>query len=106
MKSGLGNATTVFVANGGGAGQKAPHFMIHIIPRRSDDGLFEIPKRKATEPELEKVKSILIEKIKERLGREPVPVNKHEDLDKNKNIPEPSDSEKEPEIVCRLEQNQ
>jgi len=31
--------TTVFIANGGGAGQKAPHFMVHIIPRKDDDGL-------------------------------------------------------------------
>lgn len=30
--------TTLFVANGVAAGQKAPHFMIHIIPRSDNDG--------------------------------------------------------------------
>lgn len=33
------DGTTIFVANGGIAGQRAPHFMVHIIPRLSGDGL-------------------------------------------------------------------
>ncbi|MBI3033638.1 HIT domain-containing protein [Candidatus Woesearchaeota archaeon] len=31
--------TTILVANGGVAGQRAPHFMVHLIPRLSGDGL-------------------------------------------------------------------
>ena len=31
--------TTIFVANGGAAGQQSAHFMIHIIPRENRDGL-------------------------------------------------------------------
>lgn len=31
--------TTIFVANGMAAGQKAPHVLIHIIPRAFDDGI-------------------------------------------------------------------
>lgn len=31
--------TNIFVANGVAAGQKAPHFMIHIIPRKDADSL-------------------------------------------------------------------
>lgn len=31
--------TTVFIANGGAAGQQSSHFMMHIIPRESGDGL-------------------------------------------------------------------
>lgn len=31
--------TTIFVANGVAAGQKAPHFMVHIIPRNDGDGI-------------------------------------------------------------------
>jgi len=30
---------TVFVANGAVAGQKAPHFILHLIPRKFEDGL-------------------------------------------------------------------
>ncbi len=33
------DGTTIFVANGGVAGQRAPHFMVHVIPRISGDGL-------------------------------------------------------------------
>src|SRR4030042_1818486 len=36
--------TTFFMANGALAGQKAPHFMIHIIPRKTNDMLFSLPK--------------------------------------------------------------
>lgn len=32
--------TTIFIANGLAAGQRAQHFMIHIIPRKDGDGLF------------------------------------------------------------------
>lgn len=31
--------TNIFVANGTSAGQKAQHFMIHVIPRKEKDGL-------------------------------------------------------------------
>jgi histidine triad (HIT) family protein len=36
---------TVFIANGGAAGQQSSHFMIHIVPRDGNDGLncFDIP---------------------------------------------------------------
>lgn len=30
---------SVFVANGGVAGQRAPHVMMHVIPRREGDGI-------------------------------------------------------------------
>lgn len=36
------DGTTIFVANGLVAGQRANHFMIHIIPRKSSDSLFEV----------------------------------------------------------------
>lgn len=29
--------TSVFVANGVAAGQRAPHFLLHVIPRKADD---------------------------------------------------------------------
>jgi len=35
----LTDSVNIFVANGGAAGQQAPHFMIHIIPRQKNDGL-------------------------------------------------------------------
>ncbi|MBT3408355.1 HIT family protein [archaeon] len=44
--------TTTFIANGAAAGQKAPHFMIHIIPRLENDGLFKIPKNHISKEDL------------------------------------------------------
>lgn len=31
--------TTIFIANGPAAGQRAQHFMLHIIPRKKDDNV-------------------------------------------------------------------
>jgi len=51
--------TTIFVANGAVAGQRAPHFMLHVIPRTENDGLgitFVQQKLKETEVEHLRVK--------------------------------------------------
>src|SRR3989338_7298488 len=47
-----GKGTTIFAANGAAAGQRAPHFMLHIIPRSAGDsaGLY-IPSRAFPEKE-------------------------------------------------------
>ncbi|MBC8495732.1 HIT domain-containing protein [archaeon] len=39
--------STIFIANGGVAGQQSPHFLVHVVPRNSDDGLtnFDVPKK-------------------------------------------------------------
>lgn len=39
LKSLRVDGTNIFVANGAAAGQRAPHFMIHIIPRKEGDDL-------------------------------------------------------------------
>ena len=57
--------TNIIVQNGIAAGQKAQHFMVHIIPRKEGDGInFELPKRKMSEAELESIK----EKLESKLG--------------------------------------
>lgn len=33
-------AMNIFIASGGAAGQQAPHFMMHVLPRESGDGFF------------------------------------------------------------------
>jgi histidine triad (HIT) family protein len=45
--------TSFFVANGAIAGQKAPHFMVHVIPRIPSDGLFNLPKNNFEDKELD-----------------------------------------------------
>jgi diadenosine tetraphosphate (Ap4A) HIT family hydrolase len=48
--------TTVFVANGVAAGQKAPHTLIHVFPRRENDGLVKLPKYEMSDEQIEKLK--------------------------------------------------
>ncbi|MBI1971117.1 HIT domain-containing protein [Candidatus Woesearchaeota archaeon] len=52
---------TMFIANGGAAGQQSSHFMIHVIPRDDDDNItaFDIPKQDIPQAEREAVFSRL-----------------------------------------------
>lgn len=50
----------LYVANGATAGQKMPHFVLHLIPRFDKDGLsFEWDAKKASQEELRKIASLL-----------------------------------------------
>lgn len=40
MKGVVATGVNVFIANGGVAGQQAPHFLIHLLPREKNDGFF------------------------------------------------------------------
>ncbi len=62
---GLGiQGTNIIVQNGIAAGQKAQHFMIHIIPRKEGDGVnFELPKKEMPEAELESIRKRLEAKL-------------------------------------------
>ena len=52
--------SNIIVANGVAAGQKAQHFMVHLIPRTGNDGVkFELPQKTLAEDELQKISSIL-----------------------------------------------
>ena len=52
--------TTIFVANGVAAGQKAPHFMIHIIPRSDGDGIsIAIPSKEFSKKDSDSVSAVL-----------------------------------------------
>ncbi len=62
--------TTIFVANGIAAGQKAQHFMLHVIPRKEGDGLdvLNIPQRQVNENDMVEVHKRLVEKINQVFG--------------------------------------
>lgn len=49
LKSLQCRGTSVFIANGMAAGQKAPHVLIHVFPRMENDGLLELPKYEMTD---------------------------------------------------------
>jgi len=77
LRSLKAEGTTIFVANGVAAGQKAQHFMLHIIPRMSNDGLalsldhkdfpdaLQAKIKKAVQPNLYKALGIPFEPPKE-----------------------------------------
>lgn len=48
--------TNVIVANGIAAGQRAQHFMVHIIPRKDNDGVnFVLPQKTMEQSEIESI---------------------------------------------------
>lgn len=62
--------TNIFVANGVAAGQRAQHFMIHVIPRKEGDGLevFKIPHKEMDSDQLTQVRTVLKKRVGELLG--------------------------------------
>jgi len=71
--------TNIIAANGVAAGQKAQHFMVHLIPRMENDGIkFELPQKTLAEDELQKMSSILSKalgaKFEEKKKARAVPV--------------------------------
>jgi len=97
------NGTTVFVANGVAAGQKAPHVLIHIFPRRENDGLVQLPKYEMSDEQIEKLKKELENYTGQVFGRRKKLVKEAEFVEKKQ---QPADVEgkeekeeaKEPEI--------
>lgn len=48
--------TNIIVANGITAGQKAQHFMLHIIPRKDNDGInFQLPQKSMEQQEIDSI---------------------------------------------------
>lgn len=60
--------TNVFVANGLAAGQRAQHFLIHIIPRKPGDALFNVDERLIDKEMVAKVKQAIEPKLNTVLG--------------------------------------
>ncbi|MBI2658748.1 HIT domain-containing protein [Candidatus Woesearchaeota archaeon] len=53
--------TNIIAANGVAAGQRAQHFMVHIIPRKENDGInFVLPQKSMEQKEIEAVGNRLI----------------------------------------------
>jgi len=64
------HGTTIFVANGVAAGQRAQHFIIHVIPRMENDSLsIELPERKISAEKLTEIKKLLLPAVKKTLGK-------------------------------------
>jgi histidine triad (HIT) family protein len=59
----------ILAANGAVAGQRAPHFMVHLIPRRENDGIdMKLPQNKLSNEVKTQVHTLIAPKIKAILG--------------------------------------
>ncbi len=57
LKSLKAGGTNIFVASGNAAGQRAPHFMVHVIPRKKGDGLkIHLQPKDISESDIEQVR--------------------------------------------------
>ncbi len=62
------SGTNIFIANGVVAGQKSQHFMIHLIPRKEGDKLFDIEESLVDSETRNKVKVAVENKLNQVLG--------------------------------------
>lgn len=86
--------TNVFVANGVVAGQRAQHFMMHVIPRMDGDQLsFAIPEKKMSPADAKKAQKLLKKALAKALG---LKVEDEPETDEEEQIPqeEPKKEEK------------
>ncbi len=85
--------TSIFIANGLSAGQKAQHFMIHIVPRKATDGLtcFNLSENKVDASQLDSLADDLKKFISKKLGIE---INESP-IESKENIPKKEDETQE-----------
>ena len=68
LKSMRVQGTNIFIANGLAAGQKAQHFMVHLIPRKEGDGIIELENKLIDQEMQTKIHSLVQMKLNEMLG--------------------------------------
>ncbi|MBI4144699.1 HIT domain-containing protein [Candidatus Woesearchaeota archaeon] len=90
--------TTIFAANGVAAGQRASHFLLHVIPRMEGDGAgITLPANGISEEMLRKLQSQLQPFVDRAFGKEngePAPPLAAEQLPELKSKPDKTESEK------------
>ncbi|MFH1506326.1 MAG: HIT domain-containing protein [archaeon] len=73
LKGFKSQGTTIMAANGVVAGQKAPHFMIHVIPRTEGDNIgMVLPKYKLTPEQQNELRGVLQPRINQEFGGVPM----------------------------------
>ncbi|MEM3154859.1 MAG: HIT family protein [Candidatus Woesearchaeota archaeon] len=85
--------TSIFVANGVAAGQRAPHFLLHVIPRKQDDNIaLQPPIIKIDQKTSDVVYEKLADAVARQFGREPpkVKLEKPEKKELEKEAEKPS----------------
>jgi len=96
------SGTNIFIANGLAAGQRAQHFMLHVVPRKEGDNLkcFDIPEGTADDAQLDKLASDLKDFISKKLDiqfSEAVPDEPEQTEEPKEEAPEVPEPEPLPE---------
>ncbi len=75
--------TNIFIANGYLAGQKAPHVIIHIIPRTEGDGIavFDLPPKIVREDDLRQIQLLFTQKLGTTSKKEESPKKEQKNLE-------------------------
>ncbi|HLC81777.1 MAG TPA: HIT domain-containing protein [Candidatus Nanoarchaeia archaeon] len=68
LKALRASGTTVFAANGGAAGQRSQHFVLHLIPRKEGDHVLDFPEKIIPKGLVEKVKAAVEGRLFELIG--------------------------------------
>jgi histidine triad (HIT) family protein len=92
------DGTSIFVANGVAAGQRAPHFLLHVIPRKPEDGIALQPKAvKMDEKSMRELSNKLAVSVAKQFGIEAKPpvapekkIEKEERREEPKPAPKPA----------------
>ena len=100
LKSLKSAGTSIFVANGLAAGQRAQHFMIHVIPRRDGDKILDVEDKIIDKELVHKVTSSVQNKLNEHLGikKEVVDVKEKDPEPKKSNNKKSEDNKKTKKI--------
>ena len=81
LKALKAEGTSIFIANGVVAGQRAQHFMMHVIPRKQGDKLpLDIPEKTIEDSALDEIRKLVRENIEKifKLKKERVEIEKEE----------------------------
>ena len=101
LKTLKAEGTTIFVANGVAAGQRAQHFMIHVIPRKEGDKIgLEIPETKIAKNILDELQARIRKKANELFGIKEEEIKKEEkkkEKEKEEKIEREEKKEEKPE---------
>ena len=90
LKALRAEGTSVFLANGAAAGQRAQHVMLHVIPRKEGDKLLELEAHTLEQEKRENIKVTVKKQLNKLLG-------KHEDFSKQKKLPSKEKQEEKKE---------
>ena len=100
--------TNIIVANGIAAGQRAQHFMVHVIPRKQNDGVdFVLPQKSIEQSEIEAIGNKLVAalggKVEEEMPVKMPEIKKEEPRKEAEKKEQKKDTKEEPKAKSGID---